>query len=958
MIEAGEDTTRWGPTDRQARTVGSAQVERLSSVLADLAQELHPEWAERVAVRHDSRLERDLGIDSLARVELLARLEREFGTRLPEEALMAAETAGDLLAALRSASPALRDEPRWAPAAVPPTAAVPERAETLIDVLAFHKDAHGARPHVRLLGPRGDVWTMSYRELWQGAQEIATGLAEFDLPRGSAVAVMLPTGEDLLQAFVAILFAGCVPVPIYPPVRRTQIEEHLRRQAGILGNARAQLLITTPEASLFGKLIRAQVVSVKAVVTAAALRRRATAEIRPRLTGESLALLQYTSGSTGDPKGVMLSHANLLANIRALGAALEVTSDDVVVSWLPLYHDMGLIGAWLGSLYYACAFVVMSPMSFLARPERWLWAIDRFKGTLSAAPNFAYELAVGKIADRNIEGLDLSSWRMASNGAERVSNKTIERFAARFAPYGFRPEAMTPMFGLAECAVALTTSPVGRLPRIDRIRRDDLVGWGKAVPAVGPGERQIEEVSCGIPLPGHEVRIVDSAGRELGDRQEGSIQFRGPSATRGYLRAPEKSAALFQDGWLNTGDKGYVAEGELYVTGRVKDIIVRAGRNLYPDEIEDTVGDLEGIRKGQVAVFASEDPRSGTERLIVLGECRLKEGERRERLRRQVVALVSELTGSPPDEVVLAPPGAVVKTPNGKVRRAACRRLYESGRLGRPPPALWLQIVGLLQASVGPGLRRWEQAAGALLYAIRFQLLYRGLAPVIFLGVLLLPTLAMRRQLFRAAARTMLRLADIAPRLEGLELLPARPPFLLLANHGSNLDGLVLTAALPVQFAFVAKRELARTIIAGTFLKRLGTVFVERLDPAAGVETTKDIVRALRAGENVAVFPEGTFDRRPGLRAFHMGAFVSACEAGAPVVPVGISGPRGILRGTSAFARRGRIRVAAGAPIWPSGDDWQAALALRDRTRKAILALCDEPDLAHEPARIPAPAGG
>jgi 1-acyl-sn-glycerol-3-phosphate acyltransferase len=868
-LTANQQNTPAGEHHDETGPPAGSQVERLAAILEALAKELHPERAGRVRVQRDSHLERDLGIDSLTRVELLLRLEQGFGVRLSEEALMTAETAADLLTALRAARPDTAEESGWAPAQAPSAASAPEQADTLLDVLAFHKEAHGDRPHIHLIGAKQDVWTMTYHALWQGAREVAAGLAEFDLPQGSAVAIMLPTGEDFFQVFLGVLFAGCVPLPIYPPLRRTQIEEHLRRQAGILRNAQVPVLVTTPEAGLFGRLIRAQVVSVRAVVSVGALRRPVDAEIKPRLDGDSLALLQYTSGSTGDPKGVMLSHANILANIRALGEALEATSRDVVVSWLPLYHDMGLIGTWLGALYYASPFVVMPPLTFLARPERWLWAIDRFRGTISAAPNFAYDFALSKVTDRSIEGLDLSSWRIASNGAERIARPTVERFIARYEPYGFRAQAMTPMYGLAESAVALTTSPLARGPRFDRVRRRDLVTWGRAVPAAEPGPGQIDFVSCGVPLPGHEIRVVDAAGRELGDRQEGSIQFRGPSATQGYLRAPEKTAALFHDGWLETGDKGYLAEGELYVTGRIKDIIIRAGRNLYPDEIEDAVGDLDGIRKGQVAVFASEDMRTASERLVVLAESRQRDPAKRERLRQQVAALVSDLMGAPPDEVVLALPGAVVKTPNGKVRRSTCRQLYESGRLGRPPPAFWLQMAGLLQASVVPQLRRWWQALAALLYAVRFQFFYRALAPAVFLGVVLLPGLSRRRRLFRAAARLMLRLAGIGPRVGGLDLLPAKRPFVILANHASYLDGLVLAAALPIDFAFVAKRELVEGPIAGTFLKRLGTVFVERFDPAGGVETARDLMRALEAGKSLAMFPEGTFDRRSGLRAFH-----------------------------------------------------------------------------------------
>jgi 1-acyl-sn-glycerol-3-phosphate acyltransferase len=261
-------------------------------------------------------------------------------------------------------------------------------------------------------------------------------------------------------------------------------------------------------------------------------------------------------------------------------------------------------------------------------------------------------------------------------------------------------------------------------------------------------------------------------------------------------------------------------------------------------------------------------------------------------------------------------------------------------------------MVGLLRASIVPAFRRWGQTLAALLYAVRFQVCYRSMAPVVFLGVILLPGLARRRRFFRAAGRLMLRLAGIAPRVEGLRALPDKGPVMVLANHASYLDGLVLSAVLPLDFAFVAKRELVEGTISGSFLKGLGTVFVERIDPAGGIETAREIAAALEAGETLVMFPEGTFDRRPGLRAFHVGAFVAACQAGVAMVPVGLAGTRGILRGDSGFARPGRIVVAVGPTIAPQGDDWQAALRVRDAAREAILALCREPDLLGEPTAI------
>ncbi|MCK5623818.1 MAG: AMP-binding protein, partial [Alphaproteobacteria bacterium] len=395
--------------------------------------------------------------------------------------------------------------------------------------------------------------------------------------------------------------------------------------------------------------------------------------------------------------------------------------------------DMGLIGNWLGSLYHACPVVVMSPLSFLARPERWLWAIHRYHGTLSAGPNFAYELCVRKIEESLLEGLDLASWRMAGNGAEEISPTTLESFCERFEPYGFRRESITSMYGLAENAVVLTSTPLGRGPAIDRILRKPLAVSGRAVPAGDSREPVVEFVSCGLPIPGHEVRIVGESGRELGEREEGRLEFRGPSATSGYLRNPGKTRELVRDGWLDSGDLAYIAGGEIHVTGRIKDVILRAGRNLYPDEIEAAVAEVPGVRRGRVAVFGHPDPTSGTEGLVVMAETKQQEPARREEIRDGIRDIVAAIADLPPNDILLARPGTILKTASGKIRRAACHELYAAGRTGRPPPTLWQQGFGLLRASLRPTLRRYMRAMRAFAFAGWFWAVYRGIGPFVWL---------------------------------------------------------------------------------------------------------------------------------------------------------------------------------------------------------------------------------
>lgn len=932
--------------------------ERAGKVILQIAQrltaELHPARTAPTATL-DSLLDRELGFDSLGRVELLARIERALDISLPESVLMTAETPRDLLRAVQQiagpggpgpvlpAAPTTRDE----------TGETPVIANTLIEVLDWHVHAHPARAHIYLTTESGTEEVISYAALQQGARAVAAGLRERDLRPGQTVAIMLPTGRDYFFSFYGVLMAGGIPVPIYPPMRISQIEEHLRRHGRILANAGAVILITFAEAKPVARLLRLQVEGLRTVVnveelavTAAPVSGWKPGEATPALVqAQDIALLQYTSGSTGNPKGVILTHANLLANIRAMGAAAQARPTDVFVSWMPLYHDMGLIGAWLGSLYHAIPLVAMSPLTFLTRPERWFWAIHRHRATLSGAPNFGYELCLRRIQDRDIEDLDLSSWRMAFNGAEPVSPDTITRFCERFARYGFRKETMAPVYGLAESSVGLSFPPPGRASVIDRVQREPFMREGRALPAGADDANALRFVACGRPLPEHQIRIVDGTGHETAEREEGRLEFQGPSVTSGYFRNPEQTRRLFHDGWLDSGDLAYVAGGDVYLTGRVKDIIIRAGRNIYPHEMEEAVGNIAGIRKGCVAVFGSTDPASTTEKLVVLAETRETDEEARERLRGAINATAMDLIGMLPDDVVLAPPHAVLKTSSGKVRRAASRELYERGAIGAPSPAPWRQYARLIWVGVLPQLRRTRRALGASLYAVYAWALFWLLAPAVWITVALLPRPAWSLGVIRAAARRLQRLSGTPLRTEGIANLP-RGPCVIVTNHASYLDGIILTAVLPGTFSFVAKREFTAHFIARVFLRHIGAEFVERFDLARGVEDARQLAHAVQRGQTLVFFPEGTFTRSPGLLPFHLGAFVAAAEAGVPVVPVAIRGTRSILRDGQWFPRRGTINVTMGPALQPEGSGWPAAIALRDIARAEILRHCGEPDLA------------
>lgn len=941
---------------------------RLLALVEEVVRVFYPQRPKEKPIRLDSALEEELKLDSLARAELLARIGETFQRELPESLLVSASTPRDFLRALWTTEsrdhPAAAQEAWMAPAVAPlgerSAENLPHQARTLVEVLRWHVEAHAEQVHVFWEGEQS-LPPLRYGDLWRGAETLARGLAAMGVGPGQVVVLMLPTGVDYLEAFFGVLLAGASPAPIYPPTRAAQVADHLRRHADILANARSTALITLEQALPLAGMLKALAPTLRHVVTCAALRtssqRPSPSKARARTQSsalpwqitepraEDIAHLQYTSGSTGQPKGVVLTHANLLANIRAMGQALEACADDVFVSWLPLYHDMGLIGAWLGSLYHGVPLVLMSPMYFLAHPRRWLEAIHRHHGTISGGPNFGYELCLHRIDSKQTQGLHLSSWRCAFNGAEPVLPATLSGFTERFRPCGFRAEAFSPVYGLAECAVGLAFPPLLRGAQIDRIDREALTLRGRADPAAADARNAIELPACGFPLPAHEIRVVNEAGQELDEREEGRVQFRGPSATSGYYRNPEATQELFHKGtedWHNTGDLGYLAGGEIYITGRSKDLIVRAGRNIYPHELEQAIASLEGVRKGCVAVFGVSDAALGTERIVSVVETRFTEDSARRTLRESIAKLARDLLDAPLDEIVLASAHAVLKTSSGKIRRQETRRAYERGALGKQ--GALRQWMGLFASTGTPLLRRVRMRVSGGLYGA-WALFWGWLIfPPVYAGVLLLPF--GRWALVHHAARLWLRGCALSPQIHGAEWRPAaHASAVIVANHTSYLDALVLIAVLPHAVCFVAKRELASSWWSRIYLQRLGVVFVDRFDAREGARNAAQIVELARKGASLGFFPEGTFSRRAGLMAFRMGAFQAAAQAGTAVHPVVLRGLRTVLRDKHWVPRYVRISVRFLPPHKAAGTDSQAAAALRDETRRAILAHAGEPDL-------------
>lgn len=536
-----------------------------------------------------------------------------------------------------------------------------ERHTTLIDSLATAAAGSGA--YIFLDGDSPDE--LPFTRLAQEAHANAGALQQLGVVQGDRVLVALPTGAAFARVFLGALLCGAAPCVL--PAPDNEGLEHLRAVAAQL---RARLLVTTAApAAPAGLPLR--------VCTPAELAASTHPFVPVSAAPDDLALIQASSGTTGAPKCIGLTHANLLANIGQIGERLRVAADDVVVSWLPLYHDMGLIGCFLFTLCWGLRGVFMSPQRFMRRPASWLRAIGTYRGTLSPAPNFAYALAARRLTERDLEGLDLSSWRAAMCGAEPIDVASLSAFAERFAPYGLRRESLVPCYGLAEASLCVTMQEPGEGLRFEGVSRARLASEGVATPVSGwAAGRTVSFADCGAPVRGMALEIREGTGRRLPEGRVGAIWIRGPSVTGGYIGAPELNAAALRDGWLSTGDLGYLRHGRLFVTGRHKDLIIIRGHNYQPTQFEAAAAELPGVAEGRVAAVSVYSPQEATECLALLVE-RPRDAALDENALRDAIRLrVGLRTGVVPAQVMLIPRNGLPKTTSGKLQRARARQLY------------------------------------------------------------------------------------------------------------------------------------------------------------------------------------------------------------------------------------------------------------------------------------------
>ncbi|MGA8892103.1 MAG: AMP-binding protein, partial [Anaeromyxobacteraceae bacterium] len=513
---------------------------------------------------------------------------------------------------------------------------------------------------------------LSWAEVEARARRAAGRLAASGVRPGDRVAIVLRTEPAFLDAFFGALHAGTVPVPLYPPVRLGRMDEYQEATARMLRVSGARAVVASRAVSrILGRAVEGAGPGLDLGILEADDLPGGSPLSVPR-RGEDLALVQFSSGSTVDPKPVALTHAALCAQVDALTALVAPTAADVLVSWLPLYHDMGLIGCLLGATGYPGPLVLLPPEHFLARPALWLRAIARHRGTISAAPHFAFAYAAERVRDADLAGLSLASWRVALDGAEPVTAGALRRFAERFSPHGLDPGALMPVYGLSEAALAVTFSTPGRPPLAEPVDPAALAD-GRVV----PGPRAV--ISVGRPIPGVEVEVRGDDGAPLPERRLGRIHVRGPSLMQGYLGDAAGTDRALRDGWLDTGDLGFHAGGELFVHGRARDLVIVRGQNHAPDEFEACLAGVDGLRPG-CAVALGFLPEGGDgEELLLLAERTRDAGPDDELLERAIREAVLSRTGVRPHTVRLLAPGTLPRTSSGKMRRGEALRRFQAG---------------------------------------------------------------------------------------------------------------------------------------------------------------------------------------------------------------------------------------------------------------------------------------
>jgi len=555
---------------------------------------------------------------------------------------------------------------------------------------AAHKTLAEAIAHIGELWPengftfqnmKGEETLYRFPEIATLTANRAAALQAQGLKQGDRIGLIVVEPEDFVLTFLAAVRVGIIPVPLYPPLSLGGLDAYVERTARILGTAGAKVLVASAQLQnvLWG--IVGKVESLVRLIKVEDLSEFEGRPEQPQISPEDIAFLQYTSGSTSDPKGVMVTHASLKANAEAImGPGLEANAEhDKGVSWLPLYHDMGLIGFVVAPIFWGVPVVFIPTLRFLRRTSVWLDTIDKHRGSISFAPPFAFALANRKAKESDLLRWDLSCVKVLGCGAEPINAEACREFTDRFHKHcGLPRSAILPAYGMAEATLAIALKPLNAELESHEVDGDLFSTTGE-VKAPSGGSSVSEHVACGSAFPFHKIAIASAeTGALVPDGKEGEILVKGPSITPGYFENPEATAETFKDGWLHTGDLGYLREGQVYVTGRLKDLIILNGRNIHPQTIEWAATEVEGVRRGNVVAFSR--PGESTEEVVVVLETTSTDHLR---IQDEVKKKVQRSMGVPVGQVICVSRGLLPKTSSGKLQRRRTKQQVQSGELGK-----------------------------------------------------------------------------------------------------------------------------------------------------------------------------------------------------------------------------------------------------------------------------------
>lgn len=555
------------------------------------------------------------------------------------------------------------------------------RAENLIDLL--EKKAKTDRTALTFLDRQNAETHLTYKGMLERARTVANFLKNRGLRPGEKVILILLTNEEFVDCFFGTMMAGGIPVAVNPPITFGDIRKYLLNLSHILQNSEAKFMIAFPRIrKVIGSVLAAdnqlrEFLTPKDIVAEPPT----TLPGLPSIDPKSTAFIQYTSGSTGIPKGAELSHRALLSNVAGIANGIDCHEGDVSVSWLPLFHDMGLIGSLLTALYSGTHLYTMLPEAFVMNPLSWLQNISKYRATIATAPNFAYHLLATRISEEELSALDLCSLKVALNGAEPVDLRTLEAFHQKFGNVGYRENVSFPVYGMAENCLAATFPRLHGMVEIEQLDRDMLDVNRIARRAADNDPFPVQVVSVGGPILGQEVAILGDRGGYAREDEVGEILVKSPSLMTGYHNNPEATEAVLRDGWLHTGDLGFINRGRLFITGRAKEMIIKRGRNYYPYDIERAASSVPGVRKGCMVAFSAPNLETGTEDLIVVAESREVDAARRDEVSRSIAGEILSTVGIRPDATILVPPRTIPKTSSGKLQRLLTRQRYLDGTL-------------------------------------------------------------------------------------------------------------------------------------------------------------------------------------------------------------------------------------------------------------------------------------